>query len=427
MIQIIYDYVVLFFTYQAPHCNFVFWGLIAGALGSIIGAGIGASSNNSSSDKALQATRETNEANAQLAEKQNQWNIDQWNRENEYNHPREQVQRLRQAGLSSAAAAQAVQGIPAGSVQSAELANQQAPDPSAFNQQSVLGEMLKSADVMSLVRGIQDVKRNDIQNKMLQNEEEFQRPFLFSRLDRETWANLMAQRDLYEAGKTWKYRKKSIIADYQNKVIRNNYEQLGVQIQALTYEKIAEELSFFRDTKDLQIDKLSAELGKIVADTRSTELDNDLHDVRKRGMQLDNQLTSEQIETEKVDREGKKIQNKIAELDEILKRHGCPDSMSGKLAAFIDENKMTVDQVKSFLGELNSLSYFQQDNGTLPFRTKWGSEYVIRDRKITPLTRKFIERDLLGDTSDWSDQVKKALGIGIQGAALYGAVKGARR
>lgn len=427
MLQIIYDYLVLFFTYQASHCTYAFWPLIVGAVGSIVGSAIGAGQSNRNADKSLQATRETNQANAELAAQQNQWNIEQWERENAYNDPRAQAQRLRAVGLSSAAAAQAVQGIPAGSVQSADLANQQAPDPSAFNQQSVLGEILKSADVMSLVRGIQDVKRNDIQNKMLQNEEEFQRPFLFSRLDRETWANLMAQRDLYEAGKTWKYRKKSIIADYHNKVIRNNYELLGVQLQALTYEKIAEELSFFRETKGLQIDKLSAELGKIVADTHSIELDNALHDVRKRGMQLDNQLTSEQIESEKVDREGKKIQNKIAELDEILKRHGCPDSMSGKLAAFIDENKMTVDQVKSFLGELNSLSYFQQDNGSLPFRTKWGDEYVIRDRKITPLTRKFIERDLLGDSSDWSDQVKKALGIGIQGAALYGAVKGAKR
>ena len=30
---------------------------------------------------------ETNASNQQLAEKQNQWNIDQWNRENQYKHP----------------------------------------------------------------------------------------------------------------------------------------------------------------------------------------------------------------------------------------------------------------------------------------------------------------------------------------------------
>lgn len=38
--------------------------------------------------------------NYQLAKKQNQWNIEQWNRENAYNLPSAQVQRLRDAGLN---------------------------------------------------------------------------------------------------------------------------------------------------------------------------------------------------------------------------------------------------------------------------------------------------------------------------------------
>lgn len=56
-------------------------------------------------NRAIKAQAEENEKtrqyNLQLANMQNQWNIDQWNRENEYNLPSEQKSRLMQAGLNS--------------------------------------------------------------------------------------------------------------------------------------------------------------------------------------------------------------------------------------------------------------------------------------------------------------------------------------
>lgn len=51
----------------------------------------------------LQATRETNAANKMLQDAQNAWNLQQWNRENEYNSPASQVQRLKAAGINPAA------------------------------------------------------------------------------------------------------------------------------------------------------------------------------------------------------------------------------------------------------------------------------------------------------------------------------------
>lgn len=74
----------------------------------------------------LEQTRLTNEANAALASQQNQWNIDQWNRENEYNSPANQVKLLREAGINPALAIGDNPFNAASSVQSAELANQNA-------------------------------------------------------------------------------------------------------------------------------------------------------------------------------------------------------------------------------------------------------------------------------------------------------------
>ena len=42
-----------------------------------------------------------NEENQRLAQQNNQWNLDQWNRANEYNTPANQMQRLRDAGLNT--------------------------------------------------------------------------------------------------------------------------------------------------------------------------------------------------------------------------------------------------------------------------------------------------------------------------------------
>ena len=53
---------------------------LVGAGSSLVGGILGKNSQSSANKTNLQIARETNAANQQLAEKQNQWNIDQWNR-----------------------------------------------------------------------------------------------------------------------------------------------------------------------------------------------------------------------------------------------------------------------------------------------------------------------------------------------------------
>lgn len=70
-------------------------GIIAGA-GALLGGGLsifGAKENR-------RAQQDANQANLELAKYQNQWNLEQWNRENAYNTPAEQMRRLKQAGIN---------------------------------------------------------------------------------------------------------------------------------------------------------------------------------------------------------------------------------------------------------------------------------------------------------------------------------------
>lgn len=99
-------------------------GSIVSGLSGLFGSAIG-------SKRALKAQRETNALNKELAYKQNEWNLEQWQRENEYNSPENQIELLKKAGLNPNL--YGGQGATAGQLVSADLANQEAPPPSAFN------------------------------------------------------------------------------------------------------------------------------------------------------------------------------------------------------------------------------------------------------------------------------------------------------
>lgn len=72
---------------------------------SLIGNIVGNSQQNANVDKQIALQREENEKarafNKAMAEQANQWSIDQWNRENQYNSPEAMRQRLRDAGVNA--------------------------------------------------------------------------------------------------------------------------------------------------------------------------------------------------------------------------------------------------------------------------------------------------------------------------------------
>ena len=100
-------------------------GAILSGGASILGGLLGFGGSKHAADKSLQATRETNKANAELAKYQNEWNLAQWNRQNAYNTPAAQRQRYEDAGINPYFALGNIQAGQAESLNSAEMANQQ--------------------------------------------------------------------------------------------------------------------------------------------------------------------------------------------------------------------------------------------------------------------------------------------------------------
>ena len=150
------------------------WSSIAGAVGSVLGAGIGGSlSNRAASTMAnaqLQATRETNQNNLLLAQRQNDWNVDQWNRQNEYNTPLAQRQRYEAAGINPYFAMGNIQSGTADSLLSADMANQVSPQIDSQAYRDNIGENL-AATIPGAISSVFDsqIKQQQIKSMQLQN------------------------------------------------------------------------------------------------------------------------------------------------------------------------------------------------------------------------------------------------------------------
>lgn len=73
---------------------------LIGAAGSVIGGALGFLGQQGANKTNLKIARETNAANRANQEYQNEWNLEMWNKQNEYNSPAAQRQRLEAAGLN---------------------------------------------------------------------------------------------------------------------------------------------------------------------------------------------------------------------------------------------------------------------------------------------------------------------------------------
>ncbi len=159
------------YTHDKPRMCCIGFPDLASGIGGIgsAGAGIGGAIGSAiASRRYLKGVRETNATNKQLAEKQNQWNLEQWNRqnaynekrwdiENEYNSPAAQVARLKAAGLNP----NMMTGNPAASgevradtLQSADLANQQAAAMSNPLSEQAVANLSSGLLAMAQVRNL---------------------------------------------------------------------------------------------------------------------------------------------------------------------------------------------------------------------------------------------------------------------------------
>lgn len=124
-------------------------------------------SGNKNIDKQIKAQKEENQKNREynlmLAQQQNQWNQEQWERENEYNTPVNQIGRLKQAGLNPdlAYGSGVAQSLASSSPQMTSGAPSTPVDMSPLGQKLTLGQAIQQSLANELTQAqIDNIKAN---------------------------------------------------------------------------------------------------------------------------------------------------------------------------------------------------------------------------------------------------------------------------
>lgn len=117
----------------------------------------------------MNSTLWTNAANEEMQQQQNKWNLEQWHRNNAYNHPAAQMQRLKAAGLNPDLLYGQNAGGAMGNSASPAQGTQPIPkqpfflDPTMFAQVSLLNSQKKNIDADT------EVKLADAEGKQQEN------------------------------------------------------------------------------------------------------------------------------------------------------------------------------------------------------------------------------------------------------------------
>lgn len=218
--------------------------ITAGA--SFIGGLFGNNSESKNIDKQIAAQKEENQKNREynlmLAQQQNAWSQEQWERENEYNTPANQMARMKAAGLNpDLMAASGAQNLSASSPQMTAGAASQPADMSALGQKPTLGQAIQSALRDSMIGAqIDNIKANtkktlaDAEGTEIDNATRA----LANQLDIDAKTlsnNLSAQQAAFAEKEFEKLKIEIQAAKYQNKLL--SYEVVNKKIESMFKER----------------------------------------------------------------------------------------------------------------------------------------------------------------------------------------------
>lgn len=299
-------------------------------------------------DANLKIARETNETNANLAREQNDFNYKMWQENNAYNDPAKQVERLKGAGLSDAAAVGAIDGAgnSSGAVQSADLANQELPpplqvpeiDPNSFN---VLGAM---REIMAYRKETAEAEKSeaeaDIFPRLLLSQEDIMNADLA--LKRQEYTNIF---------KSFPYQLRTLRARLKADQKMPAYidaqiasHKANVQQAEMNVKLAKQQFNFLEKMNEKQLKEMTERINNLI-----TERGNLLAARKVMGSQAS--YLEAQTETEG---EKKALLNEqvfTTKLDNVFKEYGSPDDTSGRMAALLASGQLkSVDLYNSMLG-----------------------------------------------------------------------------
>lgn len=298
--------------------------------------------------------RETNEANKELAEQQNQWNIDQWNREINYNDPSAQVDRLRKAGLSAAAAAQSVSNIPASSLQSADLANQQIGNPmQAAPYGNPMSGLMQAMDfagsMLNFGRGMAALRKENVEANVAEHTEASSIDSILTQNDAQHVALNMQIEELRHQIASNPYHERSIRYKAEADSYSPEISRLTMNDWKLKVKTAEEYYGWVPKYHDKQIEEIQSVIDKNIQEKKESE---SRVEVNKSTVGVNNATISNLNADTDNKRETKKLitQEWVGKVVEnVLQRFGAPQDPTLRFGALVASGVLKASEVGEFL------------------------------------------------------------------------------
>lgn len=273
-------------------------GAVIGGLGSVIGGLFGSKSNSNTNRQNLQIARETNALNKELFFANQAWNEEMWNKQNEYNTPAVQAQRMLDAGFNpylsdiDTGSASSVSPVSAPTMQGATMQS------NADIIQNTFSNIAKQVGDYYYQSELQKAQIDGIkaQNKNTELKNQYDAASLLDRLseqagrarDFHTKANLQ-QLEKYYLEDTFTTRMNQEKAQLQSTLIRNYGDTLQNKIFEITHkylepQKVAELLQ-----ASANIDLTNANIRLVFANVVKSSLESE-------GIRLNNQQLRETMD-----------------------------------------------------------------------------------------------------------------------------------
>lgn len=326
------------------------------ALASALSGIFGLSATENTNKTNLQATRETNEANKQLALQQNRFNLNMWKMNNEYNSPLNQMRRFQQAGMSGAAAAQAVSGVASQPVQSANLSNQVAPPPAQTPDYSFIGQ-----NFIGIARELAALKKENAEAKIAETQSKFEPQVLLNKVQAEQAAWQLTMQELHERTSTFSLRQQGIWLDNEGKKLYNKNQELMYKKVEIDIKILQQNFSHLKEMNAQEVIKIKQEIRNLAKEEefKDVQIDNAI----KTGQQIDATTANIKQDTANKAAQNEQIKEttKSQRLENILTVGGYPDTYAQRVALMVRNGQMSFEEVEQDYQQLYGIVQYGYD------------------------------------------------------------------
>lgn len=286
----------------------------------------------------LDATRQTNETNLRLAREQNEWNLEQWQREMDWQSPEHQVEQMTDAGMSSAGAVQALNPLSANSLQSAELANQVAPQPV----QPVGLDLNGLPSLLGLLREVAALRKDNADAFMKEKDADLHEDILLTDLDVKKADLNLKKQNFEQFAESFPYTMRSLRykaeADSRLPALRDldiKNAQVNYDLATENVKLARQQFGFLEKKNDKEIEAMTEQIKNLIKQGREIDTRSAANVAAANASNAQAALLGEETEGQKLENKGKKSENIIKGVQSILVANGMPDSYADRAAVLI--------------------------------------------------------------------------------------------